>query len=178
VRSRLDRRCPVLVSTATRGVAVVGAGAVVGIERRWCGVDVVGPASASDSDVELFRVGSIAVAYPFFAVCSVGEAPVVGSGDDCVAWVEHAAANLDALVGIEVSGVEEPFGDGGVELIDEGVGGCHHKEVSSLDDFGASGFVLDRDVMPRAVVAVDLLDDADTRNSRAGNDLIEAITRD
>jgi excisionase family DNA binding protein len=50
--------------------------------------------------------------------------------------------------------------------------------LRSIDDFGASGFVLDRDVMPSAVVAVDLLDDADTRTSRAGNDLIEAITRD
>ena len=50
--------------------------------------------------------------------------------------------------------------------------------IRSIDDFGASGFVLDRDVMPRAVVAVDLLDDADTRTSRAGSDLIEAITRD
>ncbi len=49
--------------------------------------------------------------------------------------------------------------------------------IRSIDDFGASGFVLDRDVMPRAVVAVDLLDDADTRTSRAGSDLIEAITR-
>ena len=49
--------------------------------------------------------------------------------------------------------------------------------LRSIDD-GASGFVLDRDVMPRAVVAVDLLDDADTRTSRAGSDLIEAITRD
>jgi len=49
--------------------------------------------------------------------------------------------------------------------------------IRSIDDFGASGFVLGRDVMPRAVVAVDLLDDADTRTSRAGSDLIEAITR-
>ncbi|HYN34991.1 MAG TPA: type IV toxin-antitoxin system AbiEi family antitoxin [Ilumatobacteraceae bacterium] len=48
--------------------------------------------------------------------------------------------------------------------------------IRAIDDFGASGFVLDRDVMPRAVVAVDLLDDADTRTSRAGSDLIEAIT--
>jgi excisionase family DNA binding protein len=48
--------------------------------------------------------------------------------------------------------------------------------IRSIDDFGASGFVLDREVMPRAVVAVDLLDDADTRTSRVGRDLIEAIT--
>ena len=49
--------------------------------------------------------------------------------------------------------------------------------IRSIDEVGASGFVLDRDVMPRAVVAVDLLDDADTRTSHAGSDLIEAITR-
>jgi excisionase family DNA binding protein len=47
--------------------------------------------------------------------------------------------------------------------------------LRSIDHFDGSGFVLERKVMPAAVVAVDLLDDADTRTSRAGIDLIESI---
>lgn len=38
-----------------------------------------------------------------------------------------------------------------------------------------AGYVLDRDVMPLAVVGVDLLDDADVRTGRAGTELIKKV---
>lgn len=47
--------------------------------------------------------------------------------------------------------------------------------LRSISDLDTSAFILQRDVMPRAVVAVDLLDDSDARTARAGADLIEAI---
>ncbi len=47
--------------------------------------------------------------------------------------------------------------------------------LRSIPELEATTFVLQRDVMPPSVVAVDLLDDADARTGRAGADLIEAI---
>ena len=47
--------------------------------------------------------------------------------------------------------------------------------LRTIGNLDASGFILQRDVMPRSVVAVDLLGDSDARTSRAGADLIEAI---
>ncbi len=47
--------------------------------------------------------------------------------------------------------------------------------LRSISDLDAGDFIMRRDVMPRSVVAVDLLDDSDTRTARAGCDLIEAI---
>ena len=47
--------------------------------------------------------------------------------------------------------------------------------LRSIPDLDEAGFIMGRDVMPRSVVAVDLLDDADERTARAGADLIQAI---
>lgn len=47
--------------------------------------------------------------------------------------------------------------------------------LRSIPDLDEAGFIIGRDVMPRSVVAVDLLDDADERTARAGADLIQAI---
>jgi hypothetical protein len=47
--------------------------------------------------------------------------------------------------------------------------------LRSIGNLDPIAFVLERNVMPGAVVAVDLLDDADTRTARAGIDLIETI---
>lgn len=47
--------------------------------------------------------------------------------------------------------------------------------LRSIADLDAGDFIMRGDVMPRSVVAVDLLDDSDTRTSRSGGDLIEAI---
>lgn len=47
--------------------------------------------------------------------------------------------------------------------------------LRSIGDLEASAYIMQRDVMPRSVVAVDLLDDSDARTARAGADLIEAI---
>ena len=47
--------------------------------------------------------------------------------------------------------------------------------LRSIADLEAGAFIMGREVMPRSVVAVDLLDDSDTRTARAGCDLIEAI---
>jgi len=79
---------------------------------------------------------AVAVAHPVGVVGSVGEAAIVRAGHDCLSGEEQVAADADVLVGVEVSGVEESFGDGGVELIDDGVGGCHDEHVATLDDSG------------------------------------------
>jgi len=47
--------------------------------------------------------------------------------------------------------------------------------LRSVADLEATTYIMQRTVMPRSVVAVDLLDDSDTRTARAGADLIEAI---
>ena len=47
--------------------------------------------------------------------------------------------------------------------------------LRAIPDLDEAGFIMGRDVMPRSVVAVDLLDDADERTARAGADLIQAI---
>jgi hypothetical protein len=47
--------------------------------------------------------------------------------------------------------------------------------LRSIGELEASKFIMGRHVMPRSVVAVDLLDDSDTRTARAGADLIGAI---
>jgi hypothetical protein len=47
--------------------------------------------------------------------------------------------------------------------------------LRSIGDLEASTFIMQRDVMPRPVVAVDLLDDSDGRTARVGAALIEAI---
>ncbi len=47
--------------------------------------------------------------------------------------------------------------------------------LRAIPDLDEAGFIMKGDVMPRSVVAVDLLDDADERTARAGADLIQAI---
>ena len=47
--------------------------------------------------------------------------------------------------------------------------------LRAVPDLDEAGFIMRGDVMPRSVVAVDLLDDADERTARAGADLIQAI---
>lgn len=47
--------------------------------------------------------------------------------------------------------------------------------LRSINDVDAAAFILNRTVMPRSVVGVDLLDDSDARTARSGNDIIEAI---
>ena len=47
--------------------------------------------------------------------------------------------------------------------------------LRAIPDLDEAGFIMQGDVMPRSVVAVDLLDDADERTARAGADLIQAI---
>jgi len=99
---------------------VAGGDVVDGDREVVSGVGVceVQPIAAAGVDLP-----AVAVAHPFFAVGSVGEAAIVRAGHDCLAGVEHAVADADVLVGVEVSGVEESLGDGGVELIDDDVGG-------------------------------------------------------
>lgn len=47
--------------------------------------------------------------------------------------------------------------------------------IRSIPQLNEASFIMRSDVMPRSVVAVDLLDDADERTARAGADLIQAI---
>lgn len=47
--------------------------------------------------------------------------------------------------------------------------------LRAIPDLDEAGFIMRRNVMPRSVVAVDLLNDADERTARAGADLIQAI---
>lgn len=47
--------------------------------------------------------------------------------------------------------------------------------LRAIPDLAEATFIMRRDVMPRSVVAVDLLDDADERTARAGADLIQDI---
>lgn len=47
--------------------------------------------------------------------------------------------------------------------------------LRAVPDLDEADFIMRRDVMPRSVVAVDLLDDADERTARAGADLIQDI---
>lgn len=47
--------------------------------------------------------------------------------------------------------------------------------LRAVPDLNEADFIMGRDVMPRSVVAVDLLDDSDERTARAGADLIQDI---
>lgn len=47
--------------------------------------------------------------------------------------------------------------------------------LRAVPDLDEADFIMGRDVMPRSVVAVDLLDDSDERTARAGTDLIQTI---
>ena len=49
--------------------------------------------------------------------------------------------------------------------------------LRSIDELDYRAFIMEREVMPRSVVAVDLVDDADIRTSRAGCDLIRGHSR-
>lgn len=54
------------------------------------------------------------------------------------------------------------------------IGNLTLRIITHLDSREAA-YVLDRDVMPRAVVGVDLLEDSDVRTARAGAELIEKV---
>lgn len=88
-------------------------------------------------------------------------------GDHAVDLVTHQRS-LDAYAApATVAGLVSSM-----RLTPTSAGNLTLREISSLHPLA---FVLDRDVMPRSVVAVDLLDDADPRTARAGMDLIDTI---